>query len=320
MRKITLMTILLSGLFFTAAFEAKAQTNIPPGSYQKSCKNFKVVGAELQAQCNEKGSWTDNLPGGGEKFSMATAPLTDFFLCADDISNDNGQFKCTKNNNSPLMKKAEAALSATYPQVFGKPFKGNAVEYVRDMFVTNRKNIADSFFKGLTTPEAGQYWREYIRRPENAQLRSAIIHRAFADVYGIDPNATPVSPQDVAFWNAESNKGGNFYENIVAGETKKLNAPNNKIVRRSMILFAYKKMMGRVPTKDDMAYWEPKTENYKQIVAAGRDFLYSPNGAKDLAATVERALTEKSGSKPKVEQINAAMLQYAKTKAIFAEM
>lgn len=303
-------SLIVGFLFCTAEIDAQ-KIMIPPGSYQQSCINIAVKGSVLQANCNYSG---------GDKKFKAPNNFEDFFLCADDIRNDNGTIKCTKSDNTPLMKKALSAVNTAFETHYGVPNEGGmtgAVYEVRKMFKDGFPDILDKFYKGLISADAGQSMEDYIRRPDRTSLRLELISRAFRNVYGTDNSP---SPQDVAFYNAESAKGGKFYQNILSGETKKLNAPNNKIVRRAMIMFAYKKMMGRNPSKEETAFWESKTEIYKQILASGRDFLYSTNGAKDLSETVERNLTEKQGKKPSVAEINNAMLKYTKTKAIFAEM
>ena len=175
----------------------------------------------------------------------------------------------------------------------------------------------DWFYKGVEYVHANLTIKNYLKTVTLARL--AIVNRAFSDVYGKGVQAPPT---DAAFWNAKFDQTNQLYKEVVNAETKKLNAPDNgaKFARRVMITAAYKRAMGRVPTKDDMAYWEPRTEIYKKIIAASRDWLYSTNGAKDLAETVTRSLELSLGKKPSIEQVNDAMLKYAKTKAIYDEM
>ena len=310
-RNFTVCAFLIIGYLFCVSETNAQKMTVPPGSYQRSCINFTVKGNVLQANCNFSG---------GDKTFKSPNDFEDFFLCADDIRNDDGRIKCTKSDNTPLMKKALAAYNTASEIHYGVPNEGGisgAVSEVRKMFKDGFPDIVDKFYKGLSPADAGQSIEAYVRRPDRTALRLLLISRAFQNVYGTDNSP---SPQDVAFYNAENMKSGIFYQNILSGETKKLNAPGNKIVRRAMIMFAYKKMMGRNPTKEETAFWEPKTEIYKQILASGRDFLYSTSGAKDLSETVERKLTEKQGKKPSVVEINNTMVQYAKTKAIYAEM
>ncbi len=87
-----------------------------------------------------------------------------------------------------------------------------------------------------------------------------------------------------------------------------------------MIIAAYQKTMGREPTDGDSAYWMPKTEIFTQIVDAARAYLYSPDGAGDLAETVKRALRNNMGREPTSAQIKSAIVKYTPKKTIFDEM
>lgn len=319
MRKTILMTICLCSLFFVGASEAKAQKNIPPGSYQKSCSDIQVKSNVLLAICNPKSGFSMPILTAGEKFKYQS-DIVDFFDCVGDISNSDGKLVCQKAKypqKSALMQTAEKAIAGAYPVYYGEPYPNNLGDTRFWVIKMIEGGMIDQFFKGLKTIDAAAFIESYIKKPENANVRLGLINKVMRDVYGSTNDA---SPKDVAYWNSQASKMGNFYAEVMAGEMKKLNDPNNKIVRRAMIMFAYKKMMGRNPTKEDFSYWEPRSEIYIQILAAGRNFLYAPNGSKDLAETVERALTEKAGSKPKVSQINEAIIKYTKTKAIFAEM
>ncbi|HRH42204.1 MAG TPA: hypothetical protein PKY82_11305 [Pyrinomonadaceae bacterium] len=308
MRKILLMTILLTGLFLIGGISANAQNTVPPGSYQNSCFNYTVKGNILETSCN---------PSGGDKQFKYLNKFEDFFLCADDLLNDNGQLKCTKSNDAPLMKKAKTAINAAFPKIYGRPHNGDGIVFVRDMFKT-KKDMVNIYYKGLTADYALQYFRELIQRPEESSARLAVIDKAFKDVYGFAPQ-----PQDVAFWNAEVGKMGNFYESIVLGETNKLNktgADGKNPSRRLMINSVYKKAMGRNATSEEISYWEKRPEIYKQILDAARSFLYSSAGAKDLSETVNRKLTEKLGKSPDKDQIKQAIINYTANKLIYSEM
>jgi len=121
-------------------------------------------------------------------------------------------------------------------------------------------------------------------------------------------------PKFLAFYNTQ-NIG---YTDVVIAETAKLNS--KPFVRRVMINAAYKKTMGRPPTVGDYAYWEPRTEYFTQIVDAARAYLYSPNGANDLAETVKRALSSNMSGEPTSAQIKSAIVKYTPNKTIFDEM
>lgn len=79
--------------------------------------------------------------------------------------------------------------------------------------------------------------------------------------------------------------------------------------------------MGRPPTAAEQGHWTPRTENYSQMIEAHRNWLYSPQGAKDLSETVKRALTDKYAKKSVNDaDVKNAMIQYANGKKIYDEM
>lgn len=306
------LAAVLCGLFicFAAATQNASAQFIPPGSYQKSCKNIKTVGATLYADCNRKGETLGDKIGG--RTFVSPGPIEDYFLCEGDIWNDDSLLMCKKNTNSALMEKNAKAIEVSYNFVTGQnaSFNGTSVvSYVREMF---KKGMAEQFYKGsygFINTSLNSYFLDWLSEPEQATTKAGAIDRAFQTVY-----SWGVSPKDLAFYNAQ--KVG--YQGVIAAEQKKLNA--DKVIRRLVVAAAYKRAMGRNPTAAEFDYWQPKQEYYNQLVAASRAFLYAPNGAKDLTETVKRALADHGNDKPTIEQINAAIVKYSQKKAIFDEM
>ncbi len=171
--------------------------------------------------------------------------------------------------------------------------------------------MEEPFFQGLNAVDARAFFRRHLALPENGNLRLEVANRAFTDVY-----AYGASPKDVIFYGAKATD----YNGIVAAETVKLNAPENKVLRRLMILAAYKKTMGRPPVNSEYDYWTPKKEIFKELINAGRTYLYAPNGAKDLTETIKRALADHGNDNPTVQQINRAIVKYSPKKVIYDEM
>lgn len=303
MKKILLITILLSGLFFISASDTKAQSP-PPGSYLKSCGYKKLFnGPNLEATCMQKGG------------AYSETVLQDYFLCDGDISNQDGYLNCKKSDNNPLMLKAREAIVSAYPNYFGESYKGTKEEtrsYLRKML---KLGMNKQFSVGLSGTDAAAFFESFVKKPENNELRLQIINRAYGEVYGTGS----VPPQRVAFWNSKAGTTGNFYKDVKLGEIQALNS--DQIARTLMIGKVYKSAMGRPATKDELAYWKPKTEHYAQLLAAARNWLYSPNGSKDLVETVQRAISGNSDkAKPTNEQVNQAIIKFTKTKAIYDEM
>jgi hypothetical protein len=294
---------LLCGLFIVYNLSASAQF-IPPGSYQKSCRQMKVVGADLEAGCDDK-----------KKQGVLTIKygrLADFFECDGDIWNDDSTLKCNRNVNSGLMQNAKNNINIALGNVLGMTDDNYEMQkkILRSMFADG---LARKFYEGklggFLSSGTILYVTDWISRPENSYYKTLAINTAFLDVYNYGP-----SPKDMAFYNAQKT----VYQSIVQNESKKLNS--DKVIRRMMIFAAYKKSMGRVPTKAEIDYWMPKNEYFKQLVDVSRAYLYAPNGANDLAETVKRALKDKSGNDPSITEMNQAIIKYAKTKSLYSEM
>lgn len=302
-KNVASFAVLICGFYICFAASVSAQI-VPSGSYQKTCTNIKVVDSvKLSADCKPKKEKSFDLP--------PIAELKDFYLCVGDISNNDAQLQCTKNENSPNMKAAKAAIDAGLKDAFGRnAFPAEYPNWIKEMF---KGGLQDQFYKGLQPLQGVIFFNGYVSRPENAKMRQLVVENAFKDVYSYG-----ASPKDIAYWNAELQKGGGVYSRIVRDESKKLNS--DKVIRRLMIFTAYKKTMGRNPAPAEVDYWMPKTEHFKQLVDASRDYLYATNGSKDLAETVKRALIEKGNNNPSIEQINNAIINYSSKKAIFSEM
>lgn len=212
------------------------------------------------------------------------------------------------------MEKAKASIAEAYMRSYATELKEyEKIGWVRNMFMLRPEYVMKFFYKGMTGIEAMQYFRVYIREPGQAKDRLKIIRTAFGNVYGREPG-----PAEVAYWDGECNKVANFYETIVIQETVKLNS--NKITRRFMTTAAYKRSFGRPASSSELIYWESKTETSQRLIEANRKYLYSPQGAKELAATVERALYNELGEKPSAKQINERIVKYRATKALFEDM
>jgi hypothetical protein len=298
---------LVCGLLICFNAPVAAQNFVPPGSYKLSCGSIKNVGADLtdlEAYCS-----------GGKEFPPV-ANLRDYFECEGDIANNHSQLECNRNPNSPLMLKTRATFDAQYKAVTGLKIATHMEykEYKYFLRMMFRNGMAPQFYEGtygvsdLNLIRAFiQYW---LDKPENISRKAEVVEQAFKDVY----NFYGGNPKDLAFYNAQ-NIG---YTDIVKAETAKLNS--KPWVRHVMISAAYKKTMGRMPTAGDRAYWETRTEYFTQIVDAARAYLYSPNGANDLAETVKRALSSNMPGEPTSAQIKSAIVKYTQNKAIFDEM
>lgn len=205
-------------IIFSTSQNASAQF-VPPGSYQKSCKNISVNGAALNANCNPNG------------------------------------FSDAKHKNA------------------------------EDFFV------------------------DYLNSPGKADNKALIIDNAFKEVY-----STGVSPQNMAFYNAQKIS----YADIIKAEKKKLKA--DKVLNRLAVAAAFQKTMGRPPVEKEYGIYTLFGNGFKEKVESLREYLYKSGGAKDLTETVKHYLADRRNDKPTIEQINAVIIKFSKSKAIYDEM
>jgi hypothetical protein len=134
--RMTMTLSVLTVIFLAAHADARAQNGwIPPGSYQKSCKQMRAnISPEnndiyLIAVCNEAGVSF----GKGDPFPSY---LNDFYLCDGDIANIDSILKCTKNDNSKLMQTARAAVKSGWAKATGsQPSAQEISDTVRQMIL-----------------------------------------------------------------------------------------------------------------------------------------------------------------------------------------
>jgi major membrane immunogen (membrane-anchored lipoprotein) len=78
-----LAVALLVGILGTAGV---AQTSLPPGNYQQTCRDIRDNGSQLNAKCqNRSGQWRNT--------------SLDYRNCQGTITNDDGQLRCSGNTS-----------------------------------------------------------------------------------------------------------------------------------------------------------------------------------------------------------------------------
>ena len=169
------------------------------------------------------------------------------------------------------------------------------------------------FGAGLKFTEAVVWLKEHIAGNDGAADRAAAIDNAFREVYGRES-----TPTEQAFWETQVRAQKAWYATIVGGEIGKLNA--NAAVRTETIKRSFQAAFGRQPADKEMQYWLPRSEHFRLMLDAQRAYLYSPNGADELVATVKRRLLIKNGALPSNAQIKQALIFYTPLKAIYREM
>lgn len=304
------LLVMTVGLLMACAVNGQAQQPNPPGSYLKSCNPVKAEGGKLTAVCASGNPYTIL---GGEAF-VGASTIESFFECEGDISNNKGTLVCNRNPNSFKLKNAKAAIKYGMTQVLGIPPAGDTETYYWLGRMFSEGGLQPKYFQhqGLHSKDAEDFFQKHLAAPKSGNVRKAVINQAFNDVYG-----WPAKPSDLAFWDTAFQKGGNGYYMVLLVERPKLGT--DKVIRRLVINNAYLKAFGRAASKGNFDYWMPRSETYKELVAAQRTWLYSANGQTDLNEMVSRAVQSKNGT-TNVTLILQATQKAKAGKLIYAEM
>lgn len=170
------------------------------------------------------------------------------------------------------------------------------------------------FDAGLKLSEATNWVKDYVTSPkENVAWRKSIIEYAFRQVYGREPNAA-----ELVLYNQLVIDQKAWFTKIVSDENGKLD--KDAAAQKATISRAYQKAMGRDASEGEIAYWQPRKNNYSGILESARSYLYSEAGAKDLRETVTRYRTKAGKSQLTEDELNKAIQYYKPNKLIYAEM
>lgn len=227
-----------------------------------------------------------------------------------------------KTGSEPFGYVLAAKTVATVPlyKLF-RPFKSSSLSMDEDYFYTTNAAEKDKAVKSgyIDKGIVGYVWKTPVSFDPNApkfdkDARIYLINKAFRQVYGRDSAAT-----EEAYWLSVWHGNINAFGDIVSVETKKLNA--NPAARDQMIDSATKVSFGRAAANADFDEWRTRKEVFSDIVKANTLFLYSPEGANELTATIRRYLIEKDGLiKPSDKEIKAVLNKVFDLKWNFSAM
>jgi hypothetical protein len=323
---------MMIGMLCLVAIPAKvAAQGVPSGSYQQTCQVLGVDGTVLQAKCKTRpidtSIWTPAKDGIYRKTSL------DFEFCIDDIRNDDGRLTCAKDLEAEKKKQAEkaaeeankqanaalsalvsssqSAFAAAAPLVLGRPTSPGEVAswipYIKSY------GMSQQLQEGFKFSDAVAFLKKFISQPAGIVRGAQAIEYAFQEVYG--RYATPL---EQAYWESQIKAQKAWYAPIVSAELSKLN--QDSAMRKAVINHAYQLAFGRDANSVDLQYWQPRSEHFRQLLAAQRTWLYSANGAKDLVETTTRALQKVNGKAPTDDQVKAAMKYFSIKNATYRSM
>lgn len=221
-----------------------------------------------------------------------------------------------KNEKPQQFETASKTLSAASEIVLGKIVVGSwQGAFVLYLSKDQTPKYKGKFDEGLKPSDAADWIKERILVPkENVKWRKEVTDRVFEEVYGREANIVETTLYSALMIDQKA-----WFTKMIVDERGKLK--NDSTERKAMINRAYQKAMGRTASEEDLKYWMPRYDHFAQIVAAAREYLYSPNGAKDLRETVTRAYQSKyKNSLPETSQIVKLTADFSKLKLIYVEM
>ena len=144
-------------------------------------------------------------------------------------------------------------------------------------------------------------------------LRKIVKENIFMDVFGGKPS---IPENNIVYIDIVKS----YYQDGVYLGTQELY--KKPTLRTEMINRAYQTMMGRDANAGDLQYWQSRTEIYKAILPAGREYLYSNSeaGMLELEATIKRFFEAKGKANPTSQQYKPIWEECKKNKYLYSEM
>ncbi len=229
-----------------------------------------------------------------------------FNPCGKDLSKEQA------TANFPKCQAAYSSFEAAAPLVIGERIS----DATRNGWITSLYQVPQykqKFDDGLKLVDAMNWIKIQLARNPFGAYRAKAINQAFREVHGRDSN-----PIEQATYDARIKTQQAWYATIVTEQIDRLK--ENAFAKQGAIARAYNAVFGREPTYAESQYWQARSEHYRLIREAGRNWLYSPNGAKDLVETVTRALRYFSGKKPNDTEVKTAMEKFSSERKIYEEM
>ena len=168
---------------------------------------------------------------------------------------------------------------------------------------------------GLSHADAVTYLKGKLAQEGAGVARAGVIDNAYLDVYG-----SKAGPAQVSSWEPQLKTQKEWFATLVFKLNDELNRGKGPYDRRTVIRTVYYNAMGREPLDTDFSYWAPRQENYRQMLIAGRTWLYSDAGRGDLRDTIRRAFRHKLKKEPTEQEVSETAQRFAAKRLIYIEM
>jgi hypothetical protein len=312
-RQAAMLVLTLAGLIGSFAGDtapAALAQGVPGGSYQQSCKNHDMAfGHLLYSACRNTAG---NFVGSRLRFT---------FLCSGDISNQDGKLVCAKSAQSPQFKAAVTAFTSASVTVLGRLPKSTGIEESEEsasellgwIAHMHSLNMQQQYQDGTKFSDAVEVIKDRLKL--SLPLQQEVIKRAYLEVYGAEPGQA-----QLAQWGPQLTAKTLWYVPLVAKLNEELNTNKGLYDRRTIIRTVYYLAMGRDPNDGDFNFWQPRKDNYTQMLLANRNWLYSDAGKGDLQETVRRAFKQKMKKDPSSQEVTDTANLFTPKRLIYIEM
>jgi hypothetical protein len=211
------------------------------------------------------------------------------------------------------LQRVDAAFTSASMIVLGRAPEKNDIEIYLSLMVSPEYGMSDKVTDEVKFIDAVNFLKVAIAKPQGAALRAEAIDNVFREVYG-----RPSSPLEQATWDPQVKAGKAWFAPMVTKERARLNATPAE--RQETIRRVYQFAEGRMPSQGDRDFWGKKTEDYTDMVAAERKWLYTPAGANELVEVAKRAWKSAHGLLPSDSQLKTALVKAAEGKYVFSEL
>lgn len=222
------------------------------------------------------------------------------------------------NQDFPPCKQAIAALRSASVIVLGEDVDSypSPDYHLQEWLMKIGQNAAwkAKFDDGFKFTDAVEWLKESELSSRGDSWLRAFVNGIFDEVHGrlaADNEAAAYVPQIKA--------RKDWYATILLKEKQRLN--QSSTLREAMINNSYLAAFGRPAKPDETAYWKPRKDIHREIIAADRQYLYAPNNAAILREVVVRRFTDKkNGRPPSAETVAAKIKEFTAKRRVYNEM
>jgi hypothetical protein len=224
--------------------------------------------------------------------------------------------------SAAVKSQTEAAYRSAYVIVYGRAATPDELKAASPrLLCADGSNAANTVWcarvwEAVNFGQAVTALKARLLAPSRAVDRAAAIDAGYHNAFG-----RVASAEEQAYWEAKMMAEKLWYAPVAAAQLAWLNRPDNRATERAAtVARVYRASMGREPTPQESGYWLARSEHYMGMLGAARTWLYSPEGATDLVATVRRAAAVRLGRAATDGEVKVLMGAATASRAVYEDM